>query len=150
MNKELNIIEVMNMPIGSEFETYYDGKSYGRVKIKGIKEDNDKDNKTLNWNSEKYGYGQVRITDGVVNLKFIPTQKLVTFDEVLKSSKRCRVEHELVNKITGYNEYSFFNSYTTFDNYIFNLAQELNSEELKKVITEGKWYLEEQYESEED
>ena len=144
MNKELNIIEVMNMPIGSEFESYIDGKSYGRVKIKDSKEvySDSKNDKTLNWNSEKDGYNQVTVTDDVVHLKFVQIQKLVTFDEVVNSDKRCRVEHELVDKITGDDEYSFFDSYTTFDNYIFNLAQELNSEELKKVITEGKWYLE--------
>lgn len=142
MSKELNIIEVMNMPVGSEFEIYYDGESYGKVIIKDINDEDYKNNKTLNWNSEKYGYSQVRITDGVVNLKFVQIHKFVTFDEVLKSDKRCRVEHELVNKINN-DEYGYFDKYRTFDICIWNLTQELNSEKLKKVITEGKWYLEE-------
>lgn len=57
----------------------------------------------------------------------------VTFEEVLNSDKRCKVEHELLDDE---------NEYETFDNLMYFLSNSLFEKELKEIIKNGKWYLE--------
>lgn len=67
-------------------------------------------------------------------------QKPVTFEKVLKSSGRCRVEHELLNEY----EITSLSDFMEFDFYMLNLCDcaSLSSDEIKKILKEGKWYLE--------
>ncbi|GEM_PF-2770567 len=67
-------------------------------------------------------------------------QQPVTFEKVLKSSGRCRVEHELLNEY----EITSLSDFMEFDFYMLNLCDcaSLSSDEIKKILKEGKWYLE--------
>jgi hypothetical protein len=67
-------------------------------------------------------------------------KKPVSFEEVLNSKKRCKVEHEILNQ----KEITSLSDFMTFDMYMLNLCDiyPLSSEMLKTIIREGKWYLE--------
>lgn len=67
-----------------------------------------------------------------------PIQKPVSFDQVLCSDKKCRVEHELFdfNRVFG-------DGYFGLDSILYEVANYLDEIEIKRVIREGKWYLEE-------
>lgn len=85
----------------------------------------------------------------------------VTFKEVLNSDKRCRIEHELIKK--GFKELEELDNdtlslppwvdtalnhikedeYTCFMWIITGLPWILNGSDLREVIKNGKWYLEE-------
>ncbi len=64
-------------------------------------------------------------------------EKLVTFEEVLNSNKKCRVEHLFLIE----NEFDI-KRFDTFDSLMFDLSDITNSYELKDIIKNGKWYLE--------
>lgn len=85
------------------------------------------DNKTLDGNIK-------------LNSEWKLVQQPVTFEKVLKSSGRCRVEHELLNEY----EITSLSDFMEFDFYMLNLCDcaALSSDEIKKILKEGKWYLE--------
>uniref|UniRef100_UPI000A911BFE hypothetical protein n=1 Tax=Clostridium sp. ATCC 25772 TaxID=1676991 RepID=UPI000A911BFE len=78
----------------------------------------------------------------------------VTFEEVLNSNKKCRVEHELIDsglddEITSNDNVTLEDyqtlkegNYMELHNLISVLPWILSNEEFKQVIKEGKWYLE--------
>jgi hypothetical protein len=67
-------------------------------------------------------------------------KKPVTFEDVLNSNKRCRIEHERLAK-DFYKDYDY--AYLEFSTYLQVLLNKYNSCELKDILKEGKWYLEE-------
>jgi hypothetical protein len=70
----------------------------------------------------------------MINNKVI--QKPVTFEEVLNSDKKFRVEHYKTNVLP------IFKDFIEIDSFLFYISQYFVSEDIKKVIKEGKWYLE--------
>jgi hypothetical protein len=60
----------------------------------------------------------------------------VTFDDVLKSDKKCRVEHESIKVDTMLDTYKDFNTVMAI------LSSWYSEEKLKSIIREGRWYLE--------
>lgn len=78
----------------------------------------------------------------------------VTFEEVLNSDKKCRVEHELIDsglddEITSNDNVTLEDyqtlkegNYMELHNLISVLPWILSNEEFKQVLKEGKWYLE--------
>lgn len=87
-----------------------------------------------------------------LNFEFI--QQPVTFEEVLNSDKKCRVEHEYLKQnwfkliITDnimaktYLEDVCNYKYMYLKNILYALSYKLDSENFNKVIKEAKWYLE--------
>jgi hypothetical protein len=73
----------------------------------------------------------------IMNLKFKKVQSPVSFMDVINSTKKCRIEHELVNN----DEYS--QNYHELYDLMYVMSEWYTSDELKTVIKEGKWYLEE-------
>ena len=125
MNKELNIIEAVNMPIGTEFEMFFKSGRKGTQKvIVSVELDSHK----LIWEDGK----DVKSYGCIINAKFIPVQKPVSFIDAVKSGKRIRVsspEYELCN-------------FCTIGNVINKLSL-MSEEYMRKVILNGKWYIEE-------
>ncbi|WP_346962003.1 hypothetical protein [Clostridium sp.] len=94
--------------------------------------------------------------DGNVKLNSVweLVKQPVTFNEALESGKNCRVEHELVKHMERHGcvcEESmirdFFNEVTSggylgVNEVIIVLGWMLDSNNFKKIIKEGKWYLE--------
>lgn len=134
--KELNIIEAMNMPVGTEFEVFSDGRKLERkFKINDINElvvvyDND--------------YKAPRnVTKEIINYKFIPIPKLVNFMkavQVAKEGKRVKVKHE------KYYEFKDFKDIGKVFECIIDANKEFGDENVNKAIIknilEGEWYIE--------
>lgn len=70
----------------------------------------------------------------MINNKVI--QKPVTFEEVLNSDKKFRVEHYKTNVLP------IFKDFIEIDSFLFYISQYFVSEDIKQIIKEGKWYLE--------
>lgn len=148
MSKELNIIELVNMPVGTEavdgteetanhvkvFCNEEDGISYLKVRR------NDLDN---SFHSFKW---VEPIMDKLwLNSKFTIIQKPVLFMEAIKSGKDKDVKVDF-SMLKFYNEeyYSYLNNkYKTFSDTMYDLAEEFESEELINIILNGEWYVEE-------
>ena len=125
MNKELNIIEAVNMPVGTEFEMFSKSgiKETQKVIVSEVF-----GSRKLIWEDGKdvkaYGY--------TINSKFIPVPKPVSFIDAVKSGKRIRVSSP------WYKIYDFCD----IGNVIRKLSA-MSDEYMRKVILNGKWYIEE-------
>jgi hypothetical protein len=88
--------------------------------------------------------------------EFIKVEKPVSFDDVLNSDKKCRVEHELIKEIFedtyGYTgDYYITQSLNHFKNGEYLKLEDILliigrftcNEEVKDIINNGKWFLEE-------
>ena len=142
-NNELNIIEASNMPCGTEFKILYQNGNIDnwKCKVTGSGTCN-----VLSWihNDESIGG-----TQSIINAKFIPIkQKPVSFMDVVKSKEDCRVEHPILDIVVATEEdnsyyYEFNNKgYLPLNCLLHILGGNLGVKEVKKVILEGKWYLE--------
>ncbi|UVX34182.1 MAG: hypothetical protein [Bacteriophage sp.] len=90
----------------------------------------------------------------IMTLDFEFIQQPVTFEEVLNSDKKCRIEHEELNKViektnelndSSTNEFliSFKKGeYLNFNNLLELFIWILSDSKIRKIIKEGKWYLE--------
>ncbi|WBK39644.1 hypothetical protein CB452P1_000060 [Clostridium phage CB452P1] len=90
----------------------------------------------------------------MMTLDFEFIQQPVTFEEVLNSDKKCRIEHEELNKViektnelndSSTNEFliSFKKGeYLNFNNLLELFIWILSDSKIRKIIKEGKWYLE--------
>lgn len=124
MNKELNIIEAVNMPIDTEFEMFF--KS-GRKETQKVIVSEELGSHKLIWEDGK----DVKTYDDTMNAKFIPVPKPVSFIEAVKSGKRIRVSlpgYELVN-------------FCTIGDVVHKLSL-MSEEYIRKAILNGKWYIE--------
>ena len=124
MNKELNIIEAVNMPAGTEFEVFF--KSGRKDDLKVIVSEVLGSHKLI-WEDGK----DVKAYGCTINARFVPVQKPVRFMEAVNSGKRIRVSYP------GYE----LRNFCTIGDVIHKLS--LTSEEyIRKVILNGKWYIE--------
>lgn len=88
--------------------------------------------------------GNSLLTDA--NSEYIIPQVPVSFMDCVASEGWVRVEHELTNKIIVNGRYykEFKNGeHIPFERLMFYLSLCLEGEELRTIIEEGKWYLEE-------
>lgn len=67
---------------------------------------------------------------------FIKVEKPVSFEEVLNSDKKCRVEHELLRG-------DYYKEYKNFTFLLKSLIETYVPEHVKSILKNGKWYLEE-------
>lgn len=72
----------------------------------------------------------------IMTLDFEFIQQPVTFEEVLNSDKKCRVEHKLTAEYSNFKEFMFLDILLSF------ISQYFGDEECKKIFKEAKWYLE--------
>lgn len=70
------------------------------------------------------------------NQRFIKVEQPVSFMDVVNSNKKCRVEHDFLKDSVWYNDYK------EFEDMLYDLGKCYASVDIKKVILEGKWYLE--------
>lgn len=62
----------------------------------------------------------------------------VDFMTAVKSGKRIRIEHDLVNEF-GVEDLTHFSS---IDCLLYALGEDYNAKEVKDIIVNGKWYIE--------
>ena len=139
MNKGLNIIEAMEMPIETEFEVWRE-HCEGKVIIK--KSDyTSVGEKYLYWSN---GKDKVIIGDYILSAKFKvieKQQKPVNFMEVVNSDKKCKVEHELIDELKDYDKSIDYSKFYDFDFLISYLSNDFYGDKLRLIIKEGRWYL---------
>ena len=125
MNKELNIIEAVNMPAGTKFEVFF--KSGRKDDLKVIVSEVLGSHKLI-WEDGK----DVKVYGCTMNARFVPVQKPVSFIDAVKSRKRIRVSYfgcELID-------------FCTIGNVIHKLSL-MSEEYMREVILNGIWYIEE-------
>ena len=135
MSKELNILQAIEMPVGTEFEIVY--KNGIKSLIKTVL---DKSRNFVTVSDEDLESA----THDFVTAKFIPIQKPVSFMEASKSNKKIRVdlsELDEINNLSGLIK-EFKQSY--YLDEILNRLSQYNSGFCSEAINKGKWYIEEE------
>ena len=72
----------------------------------------------------------------IMTLDFEFIQQPVSFEDVLNSDKKCRVEHELT---AGH---STFEAFMDLDVLLLYIGDYFETEDCKQIFKEAKWYLE--------
>lgn len=126
MSKELNIIEVLNSNVGTEYKAIApEGHKYNCVVVL------DEGNKVLI--NSKNGTKIDFLNDFIINTKFIPIQKSVSFMEAVKAFSEGKViECELDDERIIYG-----------DEYKNQLMDSNNLAIGPDEILNGKWYIKE-------
>ena len=137
---EMNIIGAMKMPVGTEFEVIIDGEKYN-MKAKINKSKQNINEKELVWDNR--GYIKVTITESILNAKFIPIQKPVSFMEAVSSEKNM-IKVDIEDIICGLSENmkEQLREYNTIGATLYCLSNYFTNESLVKIFQEGKWYIE--------
>ena len=126
MSKELNIIEVLNSNVKSEYEaTTPKGHKYNCVV------ELEQDNKVLI--NSKDGSRIDFLNDFIINTKFIPIQKSVSFMEAIKA----RYEGKTIKVVLCNNE-------RIYKDNSAGLKDQNGGYLTPLEILEGKWYIEEE------
>ena len=144
MSKELNILQAIEMPVGTEFKILNAEKddknnAYSNTAIVSVNECNSKI--LLGDGVDEFGFN-----DYIASLKFEVIQKPVSFEEAICSNKRIKVvvpkelNYKYRNGITCLLNDSWNNEYETVKNILNMLAEHSKREVL---IKECKWYIEE-------
>ena len=147
MSKELNIIEASKIK-NAEFEIIFPNGDVGKKKV----HTNEK-GAMLNAKNE-----YLSSTYFLINAKFIPIQKPVTFMEAIKSGSRIRVEHELIDNFKPVTNLNYLNDdylelccniltkggYIEINDLLSSLGYLFGNGSISKILTEGKFYIEEE------
>ena len=145
MNKELNILQAIEMPVGTEFkilnaEEDDDTSAYSKTAIVSVSEC---DSKILLGD----GVNEFGFNDYIAGLKFEVIQKPVSFEEAICSNKRIKVvvpkelNYKYRNGITSLLNDNWNNKYETVENILKMLAEHGKREVL---IKKCNWYIEEE------
>lgn len=126
MSKELNILQAIEMPVGTEFEIVY--KNGIKSPVKTVL---DKCKNFIIGNTEDE---EEVASHDFITAKFIPIQKPVSFMEAVKSGKKIKVIHDDVV------DYGFYK----IDNLLATISENYSGEIVRKAIIDGKWYIEEE------
>lgn len=138
--KYLNIIEVLQEKVGTKFtaitptEFKYDC---------WIDKDWD-DNKVIKYNTDVATIEDIPLNSDNIKLKFIKKEdKPYTFMEIcaIKGDIRFRVKHLHITQ-TGYDY--LFDRYMDFDKFLIELRNIFTVENEKRILSEGKFYLQEE------
>ena len=160
MSKELTAQQELKMSVGTRFNT---DKRTGIVVIKASSEFKKElgeyewfsSNKFLCW--EDSGK-KLELGDWESELKLIPIQKPLTFMEAVKSGGKIRIEHELIDKYKPLMNTNYLNDdylelccntltkggYLEISDLLCALGYLFGNEKVSKILTEGKFYIEEE------
>ncbi|MZI80665.1 hypothetical protein GT646_07385 [Clostridium butyricum] len=138
MSKELNILQAIEMPVGTEFNVIHDnGRTNGSKAILEMTYDY----KFLKWDNGENLY----ITSKNLTAKFIPIQKPFSFIEAVEASKegkRLRVVHDAYCEAKGFKEIGKLFEMIISANK--NFGDEIVNKAIIENILNGEWYIEEE------
>jgi hypothetical protein len=147
MSKELNIIQAMEMPVGTEFKIIIYGKEEGEVVLKKFGENDTgvtDEASCLYWKVDSNNIfslpSKVNVTSETINAKFILIQQPVSFMEAIKASQ----EGKVIKVNIGARTYTYYpRDYKWVGLIAKGTLEGLSTYE----ILEGKWYIEESEEN---
>ena len=145
MGKELNILQAIEMPVGTEFKILNAEKddknsAYSKTATVSVSECNSKI--LLGDGEDEFGFN-----DYIASLKFEVIQKPVSFEEAICSNKRIKVvvpkelNYKYRNGITCLLNDNWNNKYKTVNNILKMLVEH---EKKEVLIKKCKWYIEEE------
>lgn len=147
MNKELNILQAIEMPVGTEFILNFNNSSVHRKVIITEWQEDEENGKRIEFTDlDKNAVNKtLDCEDCFILAKFIPIQKPVSFIEAVEASKegkRLRVVHD------AYCETKEFKKIGKLFEMIISANKNFGDEIVNKAIIEnilnGEWYIEEE------
>ncbi|WP_252233751.1 hypothetical protein [Clostridium sp. ZS1] len=130
MSKELNILQAIEMPIGTEFEVKF---KKPRIILKDITlVGNGKGERKTFINSKTNK--SLSLSEDYFNAKFIPIQKPVSFIQAINSGKRIKCMHSRFSKS---------DIYMSIIKMFEMMSNSPCRDFIPTLINEGKWYVEE-------
>lgn len=144
-NKNIKVMDIQQaklMPANSKFEIYFnDNKDDNTVIL--VQDTCKKNNKIFQWMEDSGQKSPLWVTNEILDAKFVLIQEPVDIMTVMKSNKKCKVNHELINaafEIIG--TVNYYDNYDEFNNLMRNLSKDFNGIDLKRIMMEGEWFLE--------
>ena len=127
MSKELNIIEASKMP-KTEFEVLFANGSKEKMFT------------SANGNIYYMDGNSINLRWDVIQAKFIPLPKPVSFTEAVTSGSRIRVD---ISSLEGFDEMDIdsLNEYHYLNELFDTLGSFMNCT-IREIIEKGKWYIE--------
>ena len=121
--REYTLSEVLSFPVGVKFLDVWAFKNYT------VKEIATKNNGL--WINDSSEFAP--ICSGYIKAKFklIPVEREVTFQEILESSEKCRIEHKLFE----------FKTYDYLQSILSYMCKYYNNQEIKDILKNSKWYI---------
>lgn len=139
---KMTIQQAKLMPANSKFEIYFnDNKDDNTVIL--VQDTCKKNNKIFQWMEDSGQKSPLWVTNEILDAKFVLIQEPVDIMTVMKSNKKCKVNHELINaafEIIG--TVNYYDNYDEFNNLMRNLSKDFNGIDLKRIMMEGEWFLE--------
>lgn len=135
MNNELNILQALEMPIGTRFaikNTNDYNLDYVEV-LKGTDE-----SKILCWNGRRESI--IQICTLVAEMKLIPIPKPMSFMEAVESGKKCKVKHKLIDELENLLVIERLDVFNDLDWVLFYICN--NNLDVHEIIKNGEWYIE--------
>nr|DAN05382.1 MAG TPA: hypothetical protein [Caudoviricetes sp.] len=134
--KELNILEAIEMPIGTEFKVYKYTKDRGFDKCNTFTNVYLNENKDICWcgTNEEMPF----MFNSTIKAKFIPIQKPISFQEAYYQNKLLILE--ISEDIKKYLAESVDDKYRTMEEIVSILRKTLSNKALLIALFEGKWY----------
>jgi hypothetical protein len=130
------------MPIGTEFRVKFQSGNFENYNIKT----------TTNMYGEVFQWcddSKAKPYIDLINATFIPIQQPVSFMEVVKSKKRCIVKHELIDdECLDTRDKEELTTFNTLSWVLFTITN--NQIDVEEIILNGKWYIEESEELEDE
>lgn len=140
MSKELNIIEAMKMPVGTEFKVIIDGELRENTMKLFSYQDIDKMFKYIDWFSHPKDIC-LKSYDWLINTKFIPVQKPVDFIKAYNSKKLIRVEHKLIKPSYDPEIVGIRDDYSSIDTVLYQLTKKFTQQNFRDIIDNGEWFI---------
>lgn len=141
--KELNIIDAMKMPVGTEFEVIFDNEKIENntmIIYRSLTSDNEC--KHMDWKCHPQDTF-MKPYDFLINGIFIPVQNPVSFMEAVASEKNMiKVDIEGIIYGMSDNLKEQLREYNTIGATLYCLSNYFTNESLVKIFQEGKWYIE--------
>lgn len=145
MSKELNIIEAIDMPIGTEFNVIFNDGCEAKVILEKTNKGNGKYFEWIKPPINEFD-GETRdsviAASGFINAKFIPLQKPVSFMEAVKSNKRICVDYQPIANWLNRVIYEKYKNFMSLTGLFYEFASDFSREHQTEIIVNGKWYIE--------
>lgn len=131
----MTIIEAMKEKEGTRFKV--NGEEIVIKTEYGMKWERINELLIIDENTVRYDY---KIYEGEEDKEKESKDKLVSFEEVLRKQKKCKLRYRS-ERVRETNKW-YKEEYRLLSILLYRLSQEYNSEQIKEIILKGEWYIE--------